>query len=135
MDARVCEPGTSRLTNHRSADRIATRPLLVIRTIIERTVADVFDIDCEYLRTPTRGLAPVALARQVAMYIAHVSYAISLTEVGVMFNRDRTTVSHACEVVEKRRDDARFDQALDMIDLVVRVRIGPGTPGAHHMLM
>ena len=93
--------------------------------IIERMVADVFDIDCDYLRLSTRGQARVALARQVAMYIAHVGCGVSLTEVGTMFGRDRTTVSHACEVVEKRRDNGDFDHAIELIELVIRVLIGP----------
>ena len=96
-----------------------------LRCIIERTVADVFDIDCKFLRLPTRGQARIALARQVAMYVAHVSCGFSLTEVGAMFERDRTTVSHACEVVERRRDRGSFDHAIELIELVIRVMIGP----------
>ena len=101
-----------------------------LRQIVEQTVADVFDVDCDNLRLPTRGQARVALARQVAMYIAHVGCGINLTDVGIMFNRDRTTVSHACEVVEKRRDDSKFDHAIDLIELVVRVLIGPNRIGS-----
>ena len=134
MNVQAHDSGVSRLSGQGFASGIAKRRPASMRAIIERTVADVFEIDCDYLRMPTRGQAPVALARQVAMYIAHVGYQISLTDVGAMFNRDRTTVSHACEVVEKRRDDARFDQAIDLIDLVVRVRIGPPT-GARRLPM
>ena len=96
-----------------------------LRLIIERTVADVFDIDCAHLRLPTRGQYRVALARQVAMYTAHVGCGISLTEVGELFNRDRTTVSHACTVVERRRDNVDFNHAIDLVELVVRVLTGP----------
>ncbi len=101
-----------------------------VRQIIERTVADVFDIDCGQLRLPTRGQARIALARQVAMYIAHVGCEISLTDVGHLFNRDRTTVSHACMVVERRRDTEDFNRAIDLIELVVRVLIGPPQRGS-----
>lgn len=92
-----------------------------LRSIIEATVAGVFDVESERLRQPTRGRANVALARQVAMYIAHVGYGLSLTDVGVLFERDRTTVAHACSVVEQRRDDPRFDAAIQLLDLVIRV--------------
>jgi chromosomal replication initiation ATPase DnaA len=34
---------------------------------------------------------------------------VSLTEVGHLFDRDRTTVAHACSLVEDRRDDPDFD--------------------------
>ena len=96
-----------------------------VRPIVEQTVADVFGDDVERLRQPTRGEARIALARQVAMYVSHVSCGLSLTEVGELFARDRTTVSHACSVIEKRRDDAGFDRAIERIELVVRVLIGP----------
>ena len=92
-----------------------------LREIIEDTVAGVFDVDAELLRQPNRGRANVALARQVAMYIAHVGCGLSLTEVGELFERDRTTVAHACAVVEQRRDDRRFDDAINLLDLVIHV--------------
>ena len=92
-----------------------------LRQVIEGTVAGVFGIDVELLRQPTRGRANIALARQVAMYIAHVGCGLSLTEVGAVFERDRTTVAHACAIVEQRRDDDHFDAAIHLLDLVIRV--------------
>lgn len=68
----------------------------------------------------TRGQPHVALARQVGMYLAHVSFELSLTEVGMLFTRDRTTVAHACSVVEDRRDDPRFDRTIDLLEGTVR---------------
>lgn len=103
----------------------ATSAPPALRTIIEDTVAGVFDVDAELLRLPTRGRANVALARQVAMYIAHVGCGLNLTEVGELFERDRTTVAHACGVVEQRRDDQRFDAAINLLDLVIHVINGP----------
>ena len=32
-----------------------------------------------------------------------------MSEIGAAFGRDRTTVGHACNVVEDRRDDAAFE--------------------------
>src|SRR5665811_1410920 len=60
-----------------------------------------------------------AFARQVAMYLAHVVCGLSLTEVGALFARDRTTVAHACEVVEDRRDDPQLDGRLDQLERAV----------------
>ena len=40
---------------------------------------------------------------------------MTLTEVGGMFGRDRTTVAHGCLKVEIRRDDPMFDRALDVL--------------------
>lgn len=95
------------------------------RELIEITVADVFHVDVEELRGPTRGRARIALARQVAMYIAHTACGLSLTDVGRLFGRDRTTAAHACKLVEQQREDQEFDKAVDLLALVVRVLLGP----------
>ena len=82
-------------------------------------VAAVFEVDIEDLRAPTRGSARTAFARQVAMYLAHVGCGVTLTEVGTLFARDRTTVAHACGVVEDRRDDPDLDLRLDHLERAV----------------
>lgn len=64
----------------------------------------------------SRGAARAAHARQVAMYLAHVACHHTYTEVGRMANRDRTTVAHACAVVEDGRDDPVFDQTLEHLE-------------------
>lgn len=97
-----------------------------LRLVVEDVVAGVFDIQPHLLRLGTRGRANVALARQVAMYIAHVSYGLSLTEVGQAFERDRTTVAHACGVVEYRREDPQFDEAITLIERIIRAMCGAG---------
>lgn len=102
--------------------RIEPRPGL--RHALEDTVAQVFAVERERLSQPTRGEAPVARARQVAMYLAHVGYGLSLTEVGTLFGRDRTTVAHACRLVEDHREDCRFDRAMELLEGVVRVLAG-----------
>ncbi len=95
-----------------------------VRTLIEDIVADVFRIEPAELRAATRGRARIALARQVAMYIAHVGYGLTLTEVGQLFERDRTTVAHACGIVEQRRDIREFDRAVALLEQVVRALRG-----------
>lgn len=69
---------------------------------------------------PTRGSKSVAFARQVAMYATHVAFGMSLARVAVAFNRDRSTVAHACGVIEDHRDDPAFDELLDSIEAVLR---------------
>jgi chromosomal replication initiation ATPase DnaA len=91
------------------------------REAIERAVGQVFGIAGKDLRRSTRGRARVALARQVAMYLAHVGCGLSLTETGRLFERDRTTVAHACGVIEDRRDDPIFDRVLDLLEWAVPV--------------
>jgi len=95
------------------------------RQVIEATVAQVFGVEGRALRGVTRGRAKIAHARQVAMYLAHVACGMSLTEVGRTFARDRTTVSHACGVIEDGRDDPTFDRVLELLEQVVRALLRP----------
>jgi chromosomal replication initiation ATPase DnaA len=85
------------------------------RLAIDLAITNVFGIGAEALWHGKRGVRDIAEARQVAMYLAHVCCRMSLTEVGAMFGRDRTTVAHACLKVEYRRDDPNFDRALDVL--------------------
>ena len=65
--------------------------------------------------------------RQISMYVCHVVLQISLTDIGYSFGRDRTTVSHACNVVEDRRDDRAFDDFIAALERVVTCFFGaPG---------
>lgn len=89
------------------------------RIVIEETVAQVFGVGRNELSRATRGRARIAAARQVAMYLAHVSLRLTMHDVGVLFARDRTTVAHACGVVEDRRDDPDFDRVLEMLEWTV----------------
>jgi chromosomal replication initiation ATPase DnaA len=90
------------------------------RHVIEHVVSCVFAVSYHELRLARRGRANVALARQTAMYLAHVGLQLSLTEVGVLFARDRTTVAHACATIEDRRDDPEFDLALELLERAVK---------------
>lgn len=104
------------------------------RLVIEDAVAQVFGVQGCELRQSTRGRAKVARARQVAMYLAHVSFSMTLTDVGRVFDRDRTTVSHACGVIEDERDDPIFDRVLELLEHVVQLQLAArqnrgGVPG------
>lgn len=83
------------------------------------TVARAWNVSLRELQAPTRRRAPVAEARQVAMYLTHVIFGISLSEVGRLYGRDRTTASHACQRIEDRRDDPAFDRLLDTLALAL----------------
>jgi hypothetical protein len=54
--------------------------------------------------------------RQVAMYVCHVAYSMPMGEVAAAFGRDRTTVGHACRMVEDRRDDAAYDGFVTIVE-------------------
>lgn len=95
--------------------------LQLLRHAVEQTITHAFGITPADLWSLTRGTPRIAFARQVGMYVAHVALELSLTEVGMLFNRDRTTVAHACSRVEDQRDDRTFDRALELLENVVRL--------------
>lgn len=68
------------------------------------------------LMGPDRGKAEVALARQLAMYLMHTHYSRIYAEVGRFFDRDRTTVSHACGLIEELREDVAFDDSVSRLE-------------------
>lgn len=68
------------------------------------------------IRQGRRGPRPVAFARQAAMYLAHVAFGLSLSQVGICFGRDRTTVRHACALIEDRRDRPDFELAMEALE-------------------
>ena len=99
-------------------------PLLThqhLRRILESLVVPTFAVAPAALWARTRGSPRAALARQVAMYLAHVGMGLNLSEVGRLVARDRRTVAHACSVVEARRDCAPFDRALDLLEAATRL--------------
>ena len=64
----------------------------------------------------SRCRSGTARARQLAMYLSHVVLGRTLTEIGDAFGRDRTTVSHACGVIEDMRDDPAFDAEVTALE-------------------
>lgn len=83
-------------------------------------VARDFQLDQGALLVPTRGAPQAAFARQVAIYLMHVCFGLSFAAVGRMFHRDRTTVAHACRVIEDRRDDCELDRRLAALERTCR---------------
>lgn len=56
--------------------------------------------------------------RQIAMYLCHVVLQLPLHDIGLAFGRDRSTVGHACNVVEDRRDNPAMDELLSALERV-----------------
>jgi chromosomal replication initiation ATPase DnaA len=98
----------------------ARLPDQFVREMLEQAVSRVFMVPSADLWSVTRGRPRVAFARQVAMYLAHVAWGLTLTEVGTVFARDRTTVAHACCLVEDSRDDPVLDRSLELLEGVLR---------------
>lgn len=85
----------------------------------EMIIAASFGIAREDLYRSTRGRKTVADARQIMMYLAHVTFGFTLGEVGRLYNRDRSTVGYACRKFEDLRDNPRHDRMLDQLERAI----------------
>lgn len=83
---------------------------------VVRIVASHKGVSRSQLLSPTRSRSAVASARQLAMYLCHVLLELNLTEVGRYFGRDRTTVAHACALIEDAREDRRIDAEIQSLE-------------------
>jgi chromosomal replication initiation ATPase DnaA len=81
--------------------------------------AAFYNLPSRELRRPVRGTDEIARVRQIAMYVAHVVLGLTMTDIGRGFGRDRTTVMHACHLVEDLRDDRDFDQIIARTENIV----------------
>lgn len=81
--------------------------------------AAFFNLPSRELRRPGRSTEEICRVRQIAMYICHVVLGLTMADVGKGFGRDRTTVVHACHLVEDLRDDSDFDQVIARAEYIV----------------
>ena len=94
--------------------------------LVSLATAAAFSVPVRELFAETRRAPAAAFARQSAMYLAHVAFGLSFTEVGRAFGRDRTTAAYACRLIEERRDDPALDAVLGLLEGVcgaVRCRL------------
>lgn len=100
---------------------IGTRrvPLNVVGRIVRQIVGELVILfgDRVLARRDRRRLA--CHVRQISMYVCHVALRIPQNDIATAFGRDRSTVGHACHVVEDRRDDPVFDDFVSAMERVV----------------
>jgi chromosomal replication initiation ATPase DnaA len=82
--------------------------------------AYALSVERALLDDPKRGPSSAAFARQVAMYLMHTAFGFSLNRVAVAFQRDRSTVAHACRLIEDQRDDFAFVEWIETLENVLR---------------
>lgn len=82
--------------------------------------AAFFNVSSKELRRQGRTAAGIGRVRQIAMYVAHVSLGLTMNEIGRGFGRDRTTVLHACHLIEDMRDDIDFDVIVQTVERVAQ---------------
>lgn len=78
----------------------------------------LFSVSSKELRRPGRTSQPVARVRQIAMYVANVELRLTMSDIGRGFGRDRTTVVHACQIIEDLRDNPEFDSVVHMFEQI-----------------
>jgi chromosomal replication initiator protein len=83
---------------------------------IQKTTSDHFDIDPTMMKAKKKT-SHIALARQVAMYLARSLTDSSLKMIGGEFGgRDHSTVIHACDLVSKKMAiEPTFRERIDQI--------------------
>ncbi len=84
--------------------------------IVQQAVAARLGLSLDALLSPSRA-APVARARQIAMYLTRELTDLSLPAIAQAFNRrDHTTVIHAIRKVERRAlEDAALSRTLEQL--------------------
>lgn len=105
--------------------RTAPRPspeAKVIARMAREVVCEGFCIPHRDLIGRARG-GSLVRGRQTAMYLAHIVGQLTLSEVGILFGRDRSTVSHGCIHIEDRRDSPLFDLQLNYMEKRLRERM------------
>ncbi len=95
------------------------------RVALEATLvtAEAFGLPSSQIMSNTREKATIVMARQLAMYLAHVVGQMSLGQVSSEFGRDRTTVGYSCRAIEDRRDSPMFDRQIDEMEAALRERL------------
>lgn len=79
-----------------------------------------FQVSLNELRSTGRENNRIARIRQFGMYIAHTMFGLSMAEVAYAFSRERTTVKHACHLIEDMRENEKFDQNVSDFEYLVR---------------
>jgi chromosomal replication initiation ATPase DnaA len=87
----------------------------------------VYGVPVEEMRKPTRGRPHVARARQIAIHLARNVFAMSHKQLAAEFGRDRSTIHHACDLIEAMREDStEFDSTLRWMESLLRRAAGQG---------
>lgn len=113
-DARSAAPGSAVVRSSAASAGLSERRIvcMVVRQLTAELLGVVGD-RAEVRRARRRASCHV---RQISMYVCHVALSMPYGEIAEAFGVDRTTVSHACHVVEDRRDDAGFDTFVSTVE-------------------
>jgi chromosomal replication initiation ATPase DnaA len=123
VDLHGTRPALSRRLRRVRADRDAADMLALIRQELA--------VDPEAMLSRGRGNALAALSRQLLIYLLHVHRGRTYRDIAALVGRDRTTITHACAIIEDRREDPAFDETVGRIEAALD-RIATHESGADH---
>ena len=90
--------------------------------LIAQAVAQERHVPLSHMLRHSRGSGHAASARQLAIYLAHVLLARPQDVVADLFHRKRTTVTHAVQIMEMRRDDPKIEAEIERIEAHLELR-------------
>jgi hypothetical protein len=94
----------------------ASLPARIVCRFVSQITAETISLLSDRVIVRSERRRPSCHVRQISMYVCHVALRMSFSDIGAAFGRDRTTVGHACHVVEDRRDDVAFDEFVSAIE-------------------
>ncbi len=108
------EPVTTALAREALKDAMAAERKKISIELIQKKVADYFDIAVSDLRVHKRARS-ITFPRQIAMYLVRDLTPHSLPEIGTYFGgRDHSTVLHSCAKIERLlREDPKLRQVVE----------------------
>ncbi|PTS90890.1 MULTISPECIES: helix-turn-helix domain-containing protein [unclassified Caulobacter] len=87
---------------------------------VTHLVALATDVSPSDIAAHKRVSSAAARARQIAIYLTHITFHWPLARVAFAFGRDRTTCAHACHRVEDLRENPDFDARLGALEDCLR---------------
>jgi len=99
---------------------------LVSCRVVWRLVTELFVAACgAELPAAMARRRPHCHMRQIAMYLSHVMLSLPYQTIAAAFGLDRTTVVHACAVIEDRRDDLAYDRFIERCERCIMAVFQP----------
>lgn len=88
--------------------------------LVQMAVAEVMGVRLTDVCSVSRGDARAAFARQLAMYLCHLVYAMRPTHIAIVFGRDRSTASYALRRIEEAREHPEVDRWITWLECTLR---------------
>jgi hypothetical protein len=88
--------------------------------LVQIAVSQVMGVGLTVFIRPDRGGVREAFARQMAMYLCRLVFAMSLSDIAIAFGRDRSTAKHAIRRIEDAREHPDVDRRLAWLESAIK---------------